>query len=330
MKATSVLVPLLVVRGAASAIDFYVQAFSAVVLARFEHGNERRISHADLEIAGSLFALTEEARAWNSDAPPSLGGSPVVLQLEVNDTDAVLASMLEAGATVVFPAGEFLGERMARARDPFGHLWLLRQRIEKLSNDELQRRRDALFALTKEKSRISEGDPLSQRARFHVVLGAVGAGKSTFALELSRKHNAVRLTLDAWMATLFSADRPNEGVVPWYVERAERCVEQIWSVASTIAETDRDVVLEPGLLERVNRERFFDRVDAAGFDMTVHVLDAERAVRRERVLARNQTKGPTFSVVVPHEVFELASDLWEPLDEVECEGRDVRFLRTDQ
>jgi hypothetical protein len=35
-----------------------------------------------------MFSVTEEARAWNSDAPPSVGGSPVVLQLRVEDVDS--------------------------------------------------------------------------------------------------------------------------------------------------------------------------------------------------------------------------------------------------
>src|SRR6185503_5806971 len=103
------------------------------------------LSHADLALAGALFAVTEEARAWNSDAPISLGGSPVVLQLHVADAEAVASSMLEAGATVVYPVQELLGERMARVRDPFGHLWILRQRLEDLSVEEIQRRRDDLF-----------------------------------------------------------------------------------------------------------------------------------------------------------------------------------------
>jgi hypothetical protein len=74
----------------------------------------------------------------------------------------------------------------------------------------------------------------------------------------------------------------------------------------------------------------FRRVDASGFGMSAYVLDAGRDIRRERVLTRNRAKGSTFSMVVPLEVFELASDLWEPLDPAECAGRDVRFLRTDE
>jgi PhnB protein len=136
------LVPLLVVRDAAGALDFYVRAFGAREVVRYMNRRRDAVSHADLAIGEVIFSLTEEARAWNSDAPPSLGGSPVVLQLRVEDVDTAVARMLTVGATVVFPVVEFCGERMARLRDPYGHLWLLTQRVEELSPYEVQRRRD--------------------------------------------------------------------------------------------------------------------------------------------------------------------------------------------
>jgi predicted kinase/uncharacterized glyoxalase superfamily protein PhnB len=337
MTTTSALVPLLIVRGAARAIDFYVKALGATVLACYEHGTERRVSHADLAIAGAPFALTEEARAFNSDAPPSLGGSPVVLQLFVADAEAVVACMCGAGAAVVFPVEELFGERMARVRDPFGHLWILRERVEELSVAEIQRRRDELFA------RFSAGavSPESATAFPHVeekpsigdfparvqlVVGPVGAGKSTFALALARETRAVRLTLDEWMATLFRPDRPASGVPEWYAERAARSLEQIWKVANELLALGVSVVLELGLLRQNEREAFYERVEDAGFELTTHVVDAPRDVRRERVAERNRSRGPTFSMVVPPDLFEFASDLWEPPDAAECRGRDVRFV----
>jgi uncharacterized glyoxalase superfamily protein PhnB len=140
--AISSLVPLLVVRDAVGAIDFYARALGAREVVRFLNRQDGNVSHADLAVGEAVFSLTEEARAWNSDAPPSLGGSPVVLQLRVADVDASLERMRAAGATVVFSVVEFCGERMARVRDPYGHLWLITQRVEKLSPDEAQRRRD--------------------------------------------------------------------------------------------------------------------------------------------------------------------------------------------
>ncbi len=332
MKTKPELVPLLVVRGARRAIDFYGRALGAKVLARYEHGPDRHLSHADLALAGALFAVTEEARAWNSDAPISLGGSPVVLQLHVADAEAVASSMLEAGATVVYPVQELLGERMARVRDPFGHLWILRQQLEQLSVAEIQLRRDELFARfapAKETQIVNELPHVPQASRIHLVIGPVGAGKSTFALQLAREHAALRLTLDDWMTRLFSPDRPDVRVVEWCVERAARYLDQIWSIAEAALELGTGVVLEIGLLKRGEREDFYRRVADAGIGLTIHVLDASRDVRRERVKERNQAGGSTFSMLVPPAIFELASDLWEPLEADECKGRDVRFLRTD-
>jgi predicted kinase len=165
-------------------------------------------------------------------------------------------------------------------------------------------------------------------ARIHLVVGPVAAGKSTFALELCRAHRAVRIELDEWMAALFRPDRPDANVVEWYVERSARCVEVIWRQAARTIDAGTDVVLEIGLILRHDRARFYDHVEVGGYAMTVYVLDAPRDVRRERVLLRNRERGETFSMEVHLPSFELASDLWQPLDETECRGRDVRFRTT--
>ncbi|HYJ08814.1 MAG TPA: AAA family ATPase [Polyangiaceae bacterium] len=360
MKTLPKLVPLLVVRGAAQAIDFYVRALGAEVLARFEHGPQQHLSHADLLLGGSVFSLTEELRAWNSDAPVSLGGSPVVLQLEVSDAEAVLASISEAGGAVVFPLGEFIGERIARVRDPFGHLWIVRERVEQLSDEEIRRRRDELFARfaaaasastpagTQYVTSLLNPPAVSQapsartvdaapatpqttenKGKIHLIVGPVGAGKSTFARRLERERQALRLSLDEWIAALFNPDRPDVGRREWYVERRSRCTEQICAVAKAAGNAGTETVLELGLLRRHERDRCYTWIEA-GFELTIYVLDAAREVRRERVAARNVTQGETFSMLVPPEFFELASELWQPLEAVECEGRDVVFMRTDE
>jgi PhnB protein len=143
MSNAPAMVPLLVVRDALGAIDFYARALGACEVVLTMNRSRDAVSHADLAIGEAIFSVTEEARAWNSDAPPSLGGSPVVLQLRVADVDVAFERMCAAGATVVFPIVEFCGERMARLRDPYGHLWLIAQRVEELTADEAQRRRDA-------------------------------------------------------------------------------------------------------------------------------------------------------------------------------------------
>jgi hypothetical protein len=63
------LVPLLVLRAAADAIDFYVRAFGANEIVRYENKIDGTISHADLAIDGVRFSVTEEARAWSGAGP---------------------------------------------------------------------------------------------------------------------------------------------------------------------------------------------------------------------------------------------------------------------
>ena len=159
-----------------------------------------------------------------------------------------------------------------------------------------------------------------------LIEGPVGAGKSTHALALARERRVPHINLDDWFVTLFSPDRPADGMLAWYGERKNRCLEQIWKVARAIVASDRDVILEIGLLTRAERAAFYQRADEAGIQVGVTVLDVPREVRRERVRRRNQERGATFRMEVPDAFFELASDRWEAPDPVEIEERHVQFV----
>ena len=159
----------------------------------------------------------------------------------------------------------------------------------------------------------------------HLIIGPVGAGKSTYASGLAAEHQAIRLTLDEWMTVLFGDDpRPAEGRLDWYVERTERCIEQIWRTTQQLVAVGTTVILEIGLIRREARQRFYGKLDAAAMEHVVHVVDADRDVRRERVLHRNRERGATFSMEVPLDFFELASDMWEPPDGAERADREHR------
>lgn len=163
--------------------------------------------------------------------------------------------------------------------------------------------------------------------RIHLVIGPVGAGKSTFVRQLVQQHRAVPLNLDDWMATLFSPDRPDAAdVMAWYIPRTLRCLEQIWKTAEAVLAAGCDVVLEVGLIQQHQRDAFYARMGPWADAMVVYVLDAPREERRARVLRRNAEQGETFSMVVPLHIFELASDLWQPPDEVECANRTVVWV----
>jgi len=138
----SALTPRLIVPRADDAIAYYQKAFGARLLERFaDPGRNDQVVHAAVEICGAVISLADEDVSWGNLGPGALGGSPVLLQLEVADADAVGAAMVEHGAEVVISIDDrFYGRREGRLKDPFGHLWIVSQELEKLSEDEINRK----------------------------------------------------------------------------------------------------------------------------------------------------------------------------------------------
>jgi len=164
--------------------------------------------------------------------------------------------------------------------------------------------------------------------KIYLIEGPVGAGKSTFSTSLALRTGGVHIALDEWFAKLFSPDRSEGNFVPWYIERKERLIELIWSHSRRILASGTNAILELGLIHRQDRATFCQRVQEEGFELVVYVLDAPREVRRERVRRRNAEKGSTFAMVVPENIFEIASDMWEEPDDVECSKYAIEIVST--
>ena len=131
------------------------------------------------------------------------------------------------------------------------------------------------------------------------------------------------MDLDDWMVRLFRPDRPADDFVAWYQERKRRCLEQIWAVSQDLIHKGQSVVLELGLVQRVDREEFYARADGAGIELSVYLLDAPKAVRWQRVQQRNVEQGSTFKMAVSEEIFQVANAAWQPPDEVEIQLRGI-------
>ena len=163
-------------------------------------------------------------------------------------------------------------------------------------------------------------------AKIFLILGPVGAGKSTFSRILCEEKHAIHFALDDWMSNLFSADRPEEGVMEWYQERAKRCIAQIWKLTEQIISNDINVVLELGLIRKQQRLEFHQYLTEKNHALVIYILDAPRDIRRQRVDKRNLEQGETFSMIVPLDVFELASDLWEPVSDAEFPEAEIQRI----
>jgi PhnB protein len=129
--------PHIVVHGAERAAAFYRDAFGAEELSRIPTP-DRRLMSVELRIGDSLMHLADEFPDMGVLAPAAIGGTPVVLALDVADAEAVFAQAVSAGAQVSQPlADTFWGDLHGQLEDPFGHRWNVDQHVRDVPHDEI-------------------------------------------------------------------------------------------------------------------------------------------------------------------------------------------------
>ena len=137
--------PHIVVRGAGRAADFYRDAFGAEELERIPTP-DGRIMSLQLRIGDTTLHVADEFPELDVLAPPSIGGSPIVLGLELDDAASAFARAQSAGAQVRPPPGEmFWGDLHGQIEDPFGHRWNISQHLRVVPSEELAAAAAKLF-----------------------------------------------------------------------------------------------------------------------------------------------------------------------------------------
>jgi len=139
------LTPYLTIRNAAAALDFYKRAFDAQEIFRIA-SPDGKIGHAEIRIGDSAIMLSDEFPEMGANAPETLGGSPVMLHLYVENVDTLVDRAVQAGGRLERPvADQFYGDRGGMVTDPFGHKWWIATHVEDVPPDELERRSKAAF-----------------------------------------------------------------------------------------------------------------------------------------------------------------------------------------
>ncbi|WP_269514280.1 VOC family protein [Brevundimonas subvibrioides] len=119
-------VPYLVVHDGPTALDWYVRAFAATVILRYDEP-DGRLGHAALSINGGTIYLADEFPELHdrigTRSPHHLNGSSCNIALAVDDVDAWMARAAKEGAITVRPATDDFYGRHGKMSDPFGHVW---------------------------------------------------------------------------------------------------------------------------------------------------------------------------------------------------------------
>jgi uncharacterized glyoxalase superfamily protein PhnB len=124
--------PYLVGPDVAGLLKFLAAAFGATETERVTDPGGA-VRHAEVQIGDSRVMMGEPT----GDYAPM----PAMLQLYVEDVDAVYQRALRAGGiSIEEPADQFYGDRRGGVRDPSGNQWWISTRKENLSHEEIARR----------------------------------------------------------------------------------------------------------------------------------------------------------------------------------------------
>ena len=142
------LIPYLVCRGAAKAMDWYKQVFDATEKVRMSHPtNPDVVMHGEIQIRGHYLMLGEENPKYGALSPLSCQGMPPVgVMIYVPDVDALFARAQSLGAKPLMPPQEmFWGDRYGKFVDPFGHQWSVATHVKDPTPEEIAKGAEEAF-----------------------------------------------------------------------------------------------------------------------------------------------------------------------------------------
>jgi PhnB protein len=135
----------IVVREAGMAADWYARALGAEIGRRIQVPDGRSMQ-IELRFGDSQVMIADEFPEMGAVSPLTLGGTYGALTIATDDADGLWQRALDAGAEVFHPIEDaFWGERHGQIVDPYGHRWGIAQRLEDVSEEEVQRRATELF-----------------------------------------------------------------------------------------------------------------------------------------------------------------------------------------
>ena len=145
---SSVVIPRLVCRDVAAAVEFCTNTFGALDLGS-RPGPDGKPAHALLTIGPAMIMIEAEWPHLTSRAPALDGSSSVVIFVYVEDVDKTVERAVAGGAKVLVAVqDQFWGDRIGWVMDPSGHVWTIATRIEETSEEE---RRDRWSRISSER-----------------------------------------------------------------------------------------------------------------------------------------------------------------------------------
>jgi predicted kinase len=157
-------------------------------------------------------------------------------------------------------------------------------------------------------------------ATIFLICGYIGSGKTTYAIDLANRENALRLTLDEWVNALYGSDAH---LIKEF-DPQRRVKEVMWQLAVQASKLGVNVVLDWGFWRREERDEIRARSDSIGVVPKLIFLEPSKEECLRRTIERNRALD-SLSVYVELDDFER----WWQYFEVPQE-EDVQIVKTSK
>ncbi|WP_152402442.1 VOC family protein [Paenibacillus cellulositrophicus] len=129
------IIPMLAVHDAAAAISFYQSVFGATEANRMVT-EDGKTSHAEIRVGDARFMVADEFPEHNTSAD-TLGGTPVILYITVDDALETVNNAVAAGAAMLREvAAQPHGDLVGKIKDPFGHVWMIAEPLKTVPQEK--------------------------------------------------------------------------------------------------------------------------------------------------------------------------------------------------
>jgi PhnB protein len=126
--------PYFIVENAYNFMQFLIKAFNATTIVQ-DLREDGSIWHAQMQIGDSMIELSQSTPKY----PPTR----MNINIFVKDVDLTYQNALATGVTSISePSNKFYGHREASLADLYGNTWHIASKIEDLTDEEIERRKN--------------------------------------------------------------------------------------------------------------------------------------------------------------------------------------------
>lgn len=140
----------------------------------------------------------------------------------------------------------------------------------------------------------------------HLLCGKICSGKSTYAKKLHQETNGIILSCDDLMLSIF-----DEHLGSKHEEIVDKCKEYLYTLATHIAQSGYNVILDMGFWSKIERDTIKTRFRSLNIQTKLHYVYVDDKTQLLQIKQRNsQSNGNCY--YVDENLLEKCNNLFEP------------------